>query len=113
YHPINETLLAKPLSLTDRIAAPPMRVTMQDPLPFVLIKILPRSIQAHTGTGRVALHVILTLFIAGCLPGADAAFSQRLALIRDDQVVVNAHDPPKAAALFTCSERGVEGKGAG
>src|SRR5690606_35560555 len=79
----------------------------------MFVQILPGNVQAHTGAGRIAFHVILTFLVAGSLPGAHTTFPKSLPFVRNDQVVVNAHDSPEAAAMFAGTKRRVEGKSAG
>src|SRR5690606_26079049 len=86
---------------------------LYDPLPLVLVELLPGDLEPDAGTQRELLHLDLTSLVRRRLPGPDGAFPPGLAPADNHQVVVDAHDPTKATAVFAGAQRGVERKGAG
>src|SRR5690606_39706790 len=63
--PVEEALGAVPLSLPGVVTAFPLRIALNDPLPLMLVEILPGCVQSDAATRGVVFHFRLAFLVAG------------------------------------------------
>ena len=113
FEPGEKALNPVPLRLPGLLAAFPLRITLQHPVPVLGRQVLPRRIDRDVQAPRELDHLILAFLETRGLPGLDGAFVKRAVFIRDHQAVVDPDHASKAAARFARAQRGVKGKRAG
>src|ERR1700716_3247270 len=74
----------------------PVSLALDDPLAALGPELAPRSIHGNAPLPGKLEQIVLAFFIGLRLPGLDCAAAQRLALIRNDQAVVDADGPSES-----------------
>src|SRR5580692_4923097 len=88
----------------------PFAFALYDPLAALGAELPPGSVERNAALLREFLEVLLTLGVRFRLPGLYRAPAQRLALIRNDEAVIDPDGAAEAAAGLAGAYRGVEGE---
>src|SRR5690625_5206188 len=105
FQPIEETADAIPLGFPGAPAVLPVGRARNNPFPLGIVQLRPGYVQPYPGRRRMALQVVLALFIGGRLKRTDRAVAQAFAFVRDDETVVDTHDTAKAATTVAGAQR--------
>src|SRR3569833_2290292 len=88
----------------------PLSFTFDHPPATLGPELAPGRIERNAALLRKLLEILLALCIGLRLPGLDDAAAQRLALIRNDESVIDADRAPEPAAGLARAHRRIEGK---
>src|SRR5687767_2257757 len=87
-----------------------LSIPLQHPVLLLRAEGLPWLVKRNAGSRCVFCLVVLTFVACRRLPRLDRAASQRLALVRDHQVVVHADHAAESPARIAGTQWGVEGE---
>src|SRR3954447_19535350 len=102
FQPRKEPLRAVPDTLV------PVAFTFNDPLATFGTELAPGRVNGNAALLGKLDEIVLTLFIGLRLPGFDGAAPEGLALIRNDEAVVDADGSSKAAAALAGPDGRIE-----